>query len=31
VNMPFKAYVNDDGILVVSLEEFVLNKDSLNL
>jgi predicted AAA+ superfamily ATPase len=31
VNMPFKAYVNDDGILVGSLEEFVLNKDSLNL
>ena len=31
VNMPFKAYVNDDGILVVSLEEFVLNKDSPNL
>lgn len=31
VNTPFKAYVNDDGILVVSLEEFLLNRDSLNL
>ena len=31
VNSPFKAYVNEDGILVVSLEEFLLDRDSLNL
>ena len=31
VNSPFKAYVNEDGILVVSLEEFLLDRNSLNL
>ena len=31
VNSPFKAYVNEDGILVVSLEEFLLDGNSLNL
>lgn len=31
VNTPFKSFVNDDGILVISLEEFLLDKDSLNL
>ena len=31
VNSPFKAYANEDGILVVSLEEFLLDRDSLNL
>lgn len=31
VNEPFKSFVNDDGILVISLEEFLLDRDSLNL
>ena len=31
VNNPFKSYVNKDGILVISLEEFLLDRDSLNL
>lgn len=31
VNAPFKAYVNEDGILVVSLEEFLLDKGSLDM
>lgn len=31
VNEPFKSFVNDDGILVISLEEFLLDKNSLNL
>lgn len=31
VNSPFKAYVNEDGILVISLEEFLLDRNSLNL
>lgn len=31
VNAPFKSYVNEDGILVVSLEDFLLNENSLNL
>ena len=31
VNSPFKSFVNDDGILVISLEEFLLEKNSLNL
>ena len=31
VNSPFKAYVDEDGILVVSLEEFLLDRNSLNL
>ena len=30
-NSPFKAYVNEDGILVISLEEFLLDRNSLNL
>ena len=31
VNTPFKLFVNDDGILVISLEEFLLDGTSLNL
>lgn len=31
VNVPLKSYVNEDGILVVSLEEFLLDENSLNL
>ena len=31
INTPFKSYTNEDGILVISLEEFLLNQDSLNL
>ena len=31
VNSPFKEYVNEDGILVISLEEFLLNQGSLDL
>lgn len=31
VNESFKSFVNDDGILVISLEEFLLDKNSLNL
>ena len=31
VNTLFHPFVNDDGILVVSLEEFLLDRDSLNL
>lgn len=31
INVPFKAYTNDEGLLFVSLEEFLLNTDSLNL
>lgn len=31
VNVPFKSFVNEDGILVISLEEFLLDEDSLNL
>lgn len=31
VNAPFKSFVNDDGILVISLEEFLLDENSLNL
>lgn len=31
INSLFKAYTNEDGILIISLEEFLLNLDSLNL
>lgn len=31
INRPFKAYYDDNGILNISLEEFLLNPDSLNL
>ena len=31
VNSPFRSFVNEDGILVISLEEFLLEKNSLNL
>lgn len=31
VNVPFKSFVNADGILIISLEEFLLDEDSLNL
>lgn len=31
VNTPFKLFVNDDGILAISLEEFLLDENSLNL
>lgn len=31
VNEYFKAYWDNNGILIISLEEFLLNRDSLNL
>ena len=31
VNAPFRAYTDENGILVISLEEFLLNPDSLQL
>ena len=31
VNTPFKSFVNEDGILIISLEEFLLDRNSLNL
>ena len=31
VNTPLKSFVNDDGILIISLEEFLLDRNSLNL
>lgn len=31
INTQFKSYVNGDGILFISLEEFLLNSDSLSL
>ncbi len=31
VNTPFKSFVNEDGILAISLEEFLLDRSSLNL
>ena len=31
INRPIVAFTNDLGILTISLEEFLLNKDSLNL
>jgi len=31
VNNPILSYTNDNGILVISLEEFLLNQNSLNL
>lgn len=31
INSLFKTYTNEDGILIISLEEFLLNLDSLNL
>ena len=31
INKPLLSYTNKDGILVVSLEEFLLNQDSLDL
>ena len=31
VNTPFKSFVNEDGILVISLEEFLLDRNSLSL
>jgi len=31
INSPFKAYYDDNGILIISLEEFLLNRSSLDL
>lgn len=31
INSPLLSYTNKEGILVISLEEFLLNQDSLNL
>jgi len=31
VNAPFRAYTDEMGILIISLEEFLLNQDSLQL
>ena len=31
INTPFRAYTDENGILIISLEEFLLNKDSLQL
>lgn len=31
INKPLLSYTNKDGILIISLEEFLLNQDSLNL
>lgn len=31
INKPILSYTNDMGILIISLEEFLLNTDSLNL
>lgn len=31
INSAFKAYTDSNGILIISLEEFLLNRDSLNL
>ena len=31
INMPFKSYTDENGILIISLEEFLLDQNSLNL
>ena len=31
INSPFKSYSDENGILIISLEEFLLNQDSLRL
>lgn len=31
INQPLVSYTNDDGVLVISLEEFLIKKDSLDL
>ena len=31
INIPFKSYTNEKGILIISLEEFLINQNSLNL
>lgn len=31
INAPFAAYTDENGILIISLEEFLLNQDSLRL
>lgn len=31
INQPLVSYTNDDGVLIISLEEFLINKDSLDL
>lgn len=31
INAPFKAYTDENGILIISLEEFLLNSNSLEL
>lgn len=31
INSPFRSYSDENGILIISLEEFLLNQDSLNL
>lgn len=31
INQPFRAYTDENGVLIISLEEFLLNPDSLQL
>ena len=31
INMPFRSYTDENGILIISLEEFLLDQNSLNL
>lgn len=31
INRPFKAYTDENGILIISLEEFLIDQDSLNM
>lgn len=31
INKPFKSYTDESGILIISLEEFLIDQDSLNL
>ena len=31
INKPFKSYTDEKGILIISLEEFLIDQDSLNL
>ena len=31
INKPFKSYTDENGILIISLEEFLIDQDSLNL
>lgn len=31
INTPFKSYTDENGILIISLEEFLVNQSSLDL